>query len=73
MWIFILLDTATGSAWQIQYSMDENPGMKLIINEKSLFPKDVELKSGRFTLNKTQNHYTFLLLDRNDSRILQIQ
>lgn len=73
MWTFLLLDTTTGRAWQIQYSMDENPGMKMIINEKSLLPKGAALKSGRFTLNKTQNMYTFLLLDRNDSRIWQIQ
>ena len=72
-WTFILLDTATGRAWQISYSIDENPAGKVFINEYSLLPEGATLKNGRFTLYPTKNKSTFLLLDREDSRIWQLQ
>ena len=73
MWTFILLDTATGRAWQVQYSVSDSPAVKVPINERSLLPDSVIEKNGRFTLYPTQNMYTFLLLDREDSRIWQLQ
>ena len=72
IWTFILLDTVTGRAWQVQYSVDETPTGRTVINEHSLIPGGVE-KNGRFTLYPTHNMYTFLLLDREDSRIWQLQ
>ncbi len=73
IWTFVLLDTATGRAWQVNYSLDKAPASRLIINESSLLPKGTTPKNGRFTLNPTENMYTFLLLDREDSRIWQLQ
>lgn len=73
MWTFILLDTATGRAWQVQYSVDDAPAVRAPINEHSLLPDSVIEKNGRFTLYPTQNMYNFLLLDREDSRIWQLQ
>jgi hypothetical protein len=73
IWTFILLDTATGRAWQIQYSTGENPTARTSINEYSLLPKGATVKNGRFTLYPTHNMYTFLLLDREDSRMWQLQ
>jgi len=73
MWTFILLDTATGRAWQVQYSVDESPAARLLINEHSLLPDGAVEENGRFTLYPTQNMYSFLLLDRKDSRIWQLQ
>jgi hypothetical protein len=73
IWTFILLDTATGRTWQIHYSTNKNPTVKTFINEYSLLPKGATLKNGRFTLYPTHNLYTFLLFDREDSRIWQLQ
>lgn len=73
IWTFILLDTGTGRAWQIQYSLDETPTARLVINDASLLPDGAKPKNGRFTLYRTHNIYNFLLLDREDSRIWQIQ
>lgn len=74
IWTQILLDTATGRVWQVQYSTsDDAPSGKWVINEASLLPQGETPKNGRFTLYPTQNMYTFLLLDRKDSRIWQLQ
>jgi|SRR5579859_2891942 len=73
IWTFILLDTATGRAWQVQYSLDDTPTGRAVINESSLLPDGVAPKNGRFTLYPTQNMFNFLLLDREDSRIWQLQ
>ena len=73
IWAFVLLDTATGRAWLVHYSVDDSPAVKLPINEDSLLPDSVIEKNGRFTLYPSQNMYTFLLLDREDSRIWQLQ
>ena len=72
IWTFILLDTATGLAWQVQFSLDDTGGT-VPINRSSLLPEKATLKNGRFTLQPTKNMYNFLLLDREDSRIWQLQ
>jgi len=74
IWTQLLLDTATGRVWQVQFSVgaDGSTG-KWAINESSLLPQDATPKNGRFTLHPTQNMFTFLLLDRQDSRIWQLQ
>lgn len=73
IWTFILLDTVTGRAWQVQYSLDDTPSGRLGINESSLLPEGAAPKNGRFTLYPTHNMYNFLLLDREDSRVWQLQ
>ena len=73
IWTFILIDTATGRAWQVHYSLDETPAEKVVINNSSLLPKGMIPKNGRFTLYPTHNMYNFLLLDRETSRIWQLQ
>jgi hypothetical protein len=73
MWTFILLDTATERAWQVHYSVDDAPSAKLVINKDSQLADGAVEKNGRFTLYSTQNMYNFLLLDRVDSRIWQLQ
>jgi hypothetical protein len=74
IWTQILLDTSTGRAWQVQFSVTSDaPSTKVVINGTSLLPPGVTPKSGRFTLSPTQNMYTFLLLDRQDSRVWQLQ
>jgi hypothetical protein len=73
IWTFILLDTATGRAWQVQYSLGDTPAGRAVINGSSLLPEGATPKSGRFTLYSTHNMYNFLLLDREDNRIWQLQ
>lgn len=73
IWTFILLNTATGRAWQVNYSLSDSPAMKLILNEESLLPQGTLPKNGRFTLQSTNNMYNFLLMDREDGRIWQLQ
>ena len=74
IWTQILIDTATGQVWQVQFSLDDNaPAGKWVINDSILVPPGSNPKNGRFTLYPTQNMYTFLLLDRQDSRIWQLQ
>jgi hypothetical protein len=74
IWTQILLDTATGRAWQVQFSVGEDDSSgKWVINDSSLLPRGSNPRNGRFILYPTQNMYTFLLLDRQDSRIWQLQ
>jgi hypothetical protein len=72
IWTFILLDTATGRAWQVNCSLDDAPAVRLVINGDSLLPAGAIPKNGRFTLQPTNNMYNYLLLDREDSRIWQL-
>jgi len=53
--------------------LDNTPAGRSVINGSSLLPEGATPKNGRFTLYSTQNMYTFLLLDREDSRIWQLQ
>jgi hypothetical protein len=74
IWTQLLIDTATGRVWQVQFSLSDNaPAGKWVINDSILLPPGSNPKNGRFTLYPTQNMYTFLLLDREDSRIWQLQ
>lgn len=73
IWTFILLDTANGRAWQVQYSLDDSPRGTWDINEESLLPKGTVEKNGRFILYPTHNMYNFLLLDRENRRTWQLQ
>ena len=73
IWTFILLNTTNGRAWQVNYSLNDSPVMRLVINDDSLLPQGVAPRNGRFTLYPTNNMYNFMLLDREDSRIWQLQ
>jgi hypothetical protein len=74
LWTQLLIDTATGRVWQVQFSLGDNaPAERWVINDSILLAPGTNPKNGRFTLYPTQNIYTFLLLDREDSRIWQLQ
>ena len=73
IWTHILLDTRNGRAWQVQYSVGDAPSMKVDINKSSLLPEGAAPENGRFALYPTLNMHTFLLMDRVDSRIWQLQ
>src|SRR5690606_36386198 len=64
MWNFLLLDTATGRVWQVQYSVSKDiPKTTYSINTVSLISSSEPLIPGRFTLIPTKNVWNFLLLD----------
>lgn len=75
MWTFIMLDKYTGKTWQIQYSID-GPDYKFaepINSTKLAFPKATSNWSNRFKMIKTQNMWTFILLDTYNGRLWQVQ
>ncbi len=71
MWTFIKLNTRNGKIWQVQYDVQGDNRFETYINLFSLVSK--EERNGRFTLYPTQNLYTFILLDRLDGRMWQVQ
>lgn len=74
VWVFLKLDTRNGKINQVHYSLDaESYRGELIINNESLLPVlDMEVP-GRFALYPTTNTYNFILLDRIDGRLWQVQ
>lgn len=74
MWTFLELETFTGKIWQVQYSVSGDR-FKVPINNVDLsFDFTGDLKyAGRFELYSTQNMYNFLLLDRQNGQVWQVQ
>lgn len=72
MWTFLKLDTRNGQIWQVQYDIQGDDRMEVILNDKALV-SDEEAENGRFTLYSTKNIYTFILLDQHDGRMWQAQ
>lgn len=72
IWTFILLDTTNGQAWQVEYTLN-GPGYKFPINLRSFLPEGQKPKNGRFTLYPTHNMYNFMLLDREEATVWQLQ
>jgi hypothetical protein len=73
IWTFLKLDTRNGKIWQVHFSVndDESQG-ELVLNDLELAAKENQT-IGRFTLYPTSNHYNFLLLDKIDGTVIQIQ
>ena len=49
MWTFIKLDTRNGRMWQVQYDIQGDDRMEVILNDKALV-SDEEAENGRFIL-----------------------
>lgn len=73
MWTFLKLDTRTGKIWQVQFSVE---------GDDYRFQTDLSLKNlagegkvfdGRFALYSTDNIYNFLLLDKFNGKVYQVQ
>ena len=74
----LMLDTASGAIWQVQWSTESETRFKTVINIETLVPRDDyewldDLPAGRFKLYPTKNTYTFLLLDVKLGRTWQVQ
>ena len=74
----LMLDTASGAIWQVQWSAESETRFKTVISIETLVPRDDyewldDLPAGRFKLYPTKNTYTFLLLDVKLGRTWQVQ
>ena len=74
----LMLDTASGAIWQVQWSTKSETRFKTVISIETLVPRDDyewldDLPAGRFKLYPTKNTYTFLLLDVKLGRTWQVQ
>jgi hypothetical protein len=71
MYTFLKLDTRNGRIWQVQFSMDDDRFESFL----NLIPlvTDEDESNGRFELFPTQNMYTFILLDRINGEVYQVQ
>lgn len=70
IFMFLLLDTRTGQVSQVQWSTKDENRLVEPLNPRSLVEGG---KPGRFTLQPTQNIYTFLLLDQETGKTWQVQ
>ena len=74
----LMLDTATGAIWQVQWSTESETRFTTVLNIETLVPRDEyelldDLPVGRFKLYPTKNSLTFLLLDVKLGRTWQVQ
>lgn len=72
MWTFLKLDTRTGKVWQVQYSVNSDNYGEVVVSDWDLTSGEND-KAGRFELYPTQNMYNFLLLDKKDGSVVQMQ
>lgn len=73
MYNFLLLDTQTGRVWKIQWNLESNKRFEKEVSLKILVDYDEEWINGRFELYPTENMHNFLLLDKIDGRVWQLQ
>ncbi len=73
VWTFIKLNTSNGQMWQVQFTIndDQNRGEAYINYSHLAYGKDAV--NGRFELYPTENIYNFILLDKIDGRLWQVQ
>ena len=73
MWNFIKLDTRTGRLWQVQFSTQGYEyRFQTVLSDRDLSYEE-NTKPNRFELFPTQNTYNFILLDKVDGRVWQVQ
>ena len=72
VWTLIELETTTGRAWQVHFSLDEH-AEKVVLNNLSFLPPGTDPVPGRFTLYPTRTASTFILLDRENGRTWLLQ
>ena len=73
MWNFIKLDTRTGRLWQVQFSTQGYEyRFQSVLSDLDLSYEE-NTKPNRFELYPTKNTYNFVLLDKVDGRVWQVQ
>lgn len=73
IYILLKLDTATGKVWMVQYSLGDNTGMVVPVDDSSLLIPGTKEEAGRFELYPTKNMYNFILLDTKYGNTYQVQ
>jgi hypothetical protein len=77
IYMLLKLDTRTGQVWEVQWGSDPKDMFTQPINKTILLPAGLKLptvlKPGRFTLEPTENIFTFLMLDQEDGRTWRVQ
>lgn len=69
----IMLDTATGQVWQVQYGMNDAAEAMAVPIDKEPLIQETQSRNGRFELYPTKNTYTFILLDTKYGFPYQVQ
>lgn len=73
MWNFIKLDTRTGKLWQVQFSTQGYEyRFQCVLSDDDLSYEE-NIKPNRFELYPTKNTHNFILLDKVDGRVWQVQ
>ena len=73
MWTFIKLDTKTGATWQVQYSIKGSSyRFETPLDTSSAVTSGLEY-NGRFALYPTENIFNFVMLDKLNGDVYQIQ
>jgi hypothetical protein len=70
IYTLLKLDTRTGQVWQVQWGEANDRGT-IAIEAKPIF--EAGKQAGRFTLEPTENIFTFILLDQETGRTWQVQ
>ena len=71
--ILLLLNTRTGQIWLVQFSVDDSPRLKTVLDDDIRISEWQENICGRFVLQETKNIYNFILLDQIDGYCWQVQ
>ena len=73
MWTFIKLDTKTGATWQVQFSTKGvEYQLEVPLDTSSAVTSGLEY-NGRFALYPTENIYNFVMLDKLNGDVYQLQ
>jgi hypothetical protein len=72
IWTFIKLDTRNGRMWQVQFDIEGDNRFTSILSLSPRVDKEMEADN-RFKLYPTQNNWNFILLDKFNGRLWQVQ
>lgn len=72
VWTFIKLDTRNGKMTRVQCGLKANKSSETTLNDSFLIDGEKEI-NGRFALYRTFNPYNFILLDRFNGNLWQVQ
>ena len=75
VWTFLKLDTETGKLQHVQFSVEpEKPPFEYVLSEIDIPALTGKPHvPGRYRLYSTQNRWNFLLLDKIDGEVYQVQ
>lgn len=71
--VFLKLNTRTGEIFMVQYSVEGKERFEKKIDNGAPYVRKRNQENGRFFLYPTNNIYNFLLLDKIDGRVWQVQ